>query len=195
MNHTCDDHQEIISDCLDEKRPLPKATLDHLSQCEECRAFHAMWKEDSGPLATLAKIRDLPDVPPSLAQNLAAARKTVAGPWRRKLRHGWPAIAAAVALAAGVVWWNSGSAPAPDNSAPDNPVVDIEPDIQPVPNEKVDLPRVISAVDTDGLERALSAYTRARARSLDKSGHRLARLTLNLREATTSFSEFIPTVE
>lgn len=149
-----------------------------------------MWKQDSGPLATLAKIRDLPEVPPSLAQNVAATRKTVAGLWRRKLRHGWPAIAAAVALAAGVVWWNSGSAPAPDD-----PVVDIEPDIQPVPNEKVDLPRVISAVDTDRLERALSAYTRARARSFDKSGHRLARLTLNLREATTSFSEFIPTVE
>ena len=190
MNPTCDDHQETLSDCLDGKRPLPKATLAHLPQCEACRAFHDMWQDDSGPLAALAGIRDLPDVPPSLAQDVAAARKTVAGPWRRKLRHGCPAIAAAVALAAGVVWWNSGSNPAPDHA-----VVNIEPDIQPVPDVKVDLPRVVSAVDTDRLERALSAYTRARARSFDKSGHRFARLTLHLREATTSFSEFIPTVE
>jgi predicted anti-sigma-YlaC factor YlaD len=190
MNQTCDHHQETLSDCLDEKRPLPKATLEHLSHCEGCRAFHDMWKQDSGPLATLAGIRDLPEVPPSLAQNVAAARKTVAGLWRRKLRHGWPAIAAAVALAPGVIWWNSGSDPAPEN-----PVVGIQPDIQPVPNDTVDLPRVISAVYTDGLQRGFSAYTRARARSLDKSGHRLARLTLNLREATTNFPEFIPTVE
>lgn len=190
MNQICDTHPETISDCLDEQRPLPKATLEHLSQCEGCRAFHEMWKEDSGPLATLAGIRDLPDVPPSLAQNVAAARKTVAGPWGRKFRHGWPAVAAAVALAAGVIWWNSQSTPAPGN-----PVVDIKPDVQPGPDEKVALPPVISSVDTAGLERGVSTYALARVRSLDKSGHRLARLTLNLREVTTSFSEFIPTVE
>jgi hypothetical protein len=190
MNHMCDPHLEIISDCLDEKRPLPEATLEHLTQCEGCRAFHEMWKEDSGPLATLAGIRDLPVVPPSLARDVAAARKTVAGPWERKLRHGWPAVAAAVALAAGVVWWSSGSDPAPEN-----PVAGGKPDIQPTPKVKVDLPLAISAVDTDGLKRGLSAYTRARTRSLDKSRHQLARLTLNLRNMTTSFSGVIPTVE
>jgi hypothetical protein len=149
-----------------------------------------MWMEDTGPLATLARIRDLPEVPPSLARDVSVARKTVAGPWKRSLRHGWPAIAAAVVLAAGVVWWHSGSDPATEN-----PVAGGKPEIQPGPDDSVDLPRAISRIDTKGLERGLAAYTRARARSLDKSGHRLARLTLNLRDATANFSEFIPTVE
>lgn len=190
MNPSCDHHLEVISDCLDEERALPKATLDHLSHCEECRAFHEIWREGSGPLATLAGIRDLPEVPPSLALEVSVARKTVPGPWKRSFRYGWPAIAAAAVLAAGVVWWDPGSDPAPQD-----PVVGTKPDIQPASAGPVDLPLAISEIGTDGLKRGLSAYTRARSRSLDRSGHRLARLTLNLRDATANFSEFIPTVE
>ena len=190
MNQSCDHHQETISDCLDEERALPEATREHLSQCEECRAFHDMWKEDAGPLAALAGIRDLPDVPPSLAQDVAAAGKTVAGPWKRNLRPWWPAVAAALVLAAGLAWWNTGSEPASNSSVAEN-----APDIRPDAKDKVKLPLKISEIDTGKLERSLSVYSRARARSLDRSGHRLARLTVNLRDATANFSEFIPTVE
>jgi predicted anti-sigma-YlaC factor YlaD len=190
MNDPCDHHQEVISDCLDEKIALPAPTLDHLSKCEECRAFQKLWKEDSGPLARLAAIRDLPELPPTLAIDLSAARKTVAGPWKRSFHHGWPAVAAAVAIAAGVVWWNSGG-----DSETADPVVVITPQVPPGPADPLDLPKAISSIDTDALERSLSAYTRARVRSLDRSGQRYARLTQNLRASTVSLSKFIPTVQ
>ena len=187
MNESCDHHLETLSDCLDEKRVLPQATLDHLSQCDECRAFHDMWMEDSGPLATLAGTRDLPDVPPSLAQDLAVARKTVAGPWKPKLRPWWPAIAAALVVAAGLAWWNSGSEPASNSSVAEN-----APDIRPDANDKVKLPLKISEIDTGRLERGLAIYSRARARSLDRSGHRLARLTVNIRDVATNSPHSFP---
>ena len=181
---------EIISDRLDEEGALPKATLDHLAECGVCQAFHDMWQEDPGSLADLAGVRDLPEVPPSLALDLSAARKTVAGPWQRRLRKAWPAVAAAGVLAAGLTWWQSGIHPDPRT-----PGAGAGTGVQPGTEAEVSLPQAVARIDNEGLQRGASAYTRARARSLDRSAHRLARLTLNLREATTSFSKFIPTAE
>ena len=192
MNETCDQHMEIISDRLDEGCALPKATLDHLAECDECRAFHALWQDDPGSLADLAGVRDLPAVPPSLALDLSAARKTVAGPWQRRLRKAWPAVAAAAVLAAGLTWWQSGIRPDPMTPGAGAGAGTA---VQPGAEAEVGLPQALARIDNEGLQRGVSAYTRARARSLDRSAHRLARLTLNLREATTSFSEFIPTAE
>lgn len=190
MKPTCDQHQQIISAWLDDPCELPEATLDHLTQCETCRAFQEMWKVDSGPLASLARIRDLPQVPPTLAHDVSVARKTVVGPWKRSLPRAWPSIAAAVALAAGVLWWNAGPEPAAQN-----PVADVAPDVPPRSEDLVDLPQVISRIDVAGIERGLAAYTRARNRSLERSGQRYARLTLKLRNVTSSFAESIPTLE
>lgn len=190
MKPSCDHHQQTISDCLDDQRELPEATHGHLSHCETCRMFREMWQDDSAPLSSLARIRELPQVPPSLAQDIAAARKTVTGPWKRSLPRLWPAIAAALAMAAGVFWWNAGRGPAGQN-----PIVNIAPDVSPRSQDMVDLSQVITRLDTEGIGRSLAIYTKARTRSLDRSGQRYARMTLNLRNLTSSFAEFIPTVE
>jgi hypothetical protein len=195
MNDSCDHHLEIVSECLDEERALPEPTLDHLSQCDECRAFHDMWKEDEGPLAKAAGFRDLPEVPTSLAEGISAERKTIAGPWRRNLRHWRPALAAALIVAAGLAWWNSGRDTTNNNNTNNNGLVENGPGDQQEPSDKVDLPQAISKIDTSSVKRGFSIYTRARARSLDRRSHRLVQLTLNIRDATTNLSGLVPTVE
>jgi hypothetical protein len=145
-----------------------------------------MWQEDSGALANIAGIRDLPEVPASLADDVSAARKTVTGPWSRKLRPWWPAIAAALVLAAGLAWWNAGT-----SHVAKNPIAGGEPDQK----DTVELPLRISEIDTSRVEQGLAVYTEARTRSLDRRSHRLARLTVNMREFATNFSDLVPTVE
>ena len=113
--------------------------------------------EDTGPLATLAGIRDLPEVPPSLATMCRWRGRRWQDRGSGSFRHGWPAIAAAVVVAAGVVWWNSGSDPA-TGAAPWRAA---SRDIQPDPDDTVDLPLAISEIDTKRLERGLATYTRA----------------------------------
>jgi hypothetical protein len=191
-NHACEDCMQQISDCLDQKRALPAETLAHLESCEECQAFRQMWSADFGAMAKVASFPNEEWVASNFADKVMAARRTkqVGKPAAMGLPITcWQAIAASIALIAGLSIWSQrhrpGDGNATANISSNTPREDT--------SGSVDLKLNISEIKTDRLKEEISKAGTLGTVSLVQSGRGIGIITKEVRQLTTGFSKYFPT--
>ena len=191
-NDACENSMCQISDCLDHGHAIPAETLAHLETCEECQAFRQMWSTEFGAIAKVASFPNEVWVASNFADKVMAARHTkqVGKPAATGLPIGWwQAIAASIALIAGLAIWSQH-----DSGGGGNETANIFSD---APHENsyghLDLKLRLSEIRTDRLEKEISRAGTVGSVSLVKSGRGIGIITKEVRLLTTSFSRYFPT--